>query len=83
MHGAARAAFLCRRSQLPGHARGRAGFSSPCPANRSRPFKTKLKLEPVIVCDYTHFTGKTRGENGRTDGGCRSPFHVTKGKPHE
>jgi hypothetical protein len=28
--------------------------------------KTKLKLETLILCDYTHFTGKTRGGKGRT-----------------
>jgi hypothetical protein len=83
MQEAARAAFPCRRSQIPGHGRGRAGFSSPCPANRSRPFQTKLKLETLILCDYTHFTGKTRGANGRTVGCCHSPFHVMKGKLHE
>jgi hypothetical protein len=51
--------------------------------DRSRPFKTKLKLETLILCDYTHFTGKTRGANGRTVGCCHSPFHVTRGKLHE
>jgi thioredoxin-dependent peroxiredoxin len=31
------------------------------------PFKTKLKLETLVLCDYTHFTGRTRGANRRTD----------------
>jgi hypothetical protein len=82
MRGAASAAFPSRRSQSPDHARSRDGFSSPCPANRSRPFNTKLKLESLILGDYTHFTGKTRGANEQT-GCCRSPFDVTKGKRHE
>jgi hypothetical protein len=65
MHEATRAAFPTRRSQFPGHARSRRGFSSSCPANRSRPFKTKLKLETLILCDYTRFTGKTRSTIGQ------------------
>ena len=48
------AALLFRRSQFPSQARNPAGLSSPCPTNRSRPFKSKLKLETLILYAYTH-----------------------------
>ncbi|MGO9845521.1 MAG: hypothetical protein ACLPKT_02640, partial [Methylocella sp.] len=55
MQGEAFAAPACRRSQFPSPARDQAGFSSLCSTNRSRPFKSKLKLETLILYAYTHF----------------------------
>lgn len=83
VHGKAFAAVLKRCSQLPSHMRGRAGFSSPSPANRSLPFKSKLKLESLNRLAYTHFTQKPRGANRQGHDICQSPLNVTKGRPHE